>query len=240
VSSFVTGQSRGVRLLGMDTRLHAHNALYILSRPHAGCAGRADNVTGMLGVDLGSQSVVGRVNAVTDLSGKDVSARRGRSCLVFAAGGSGPLLAPHASPLTRRRPTRAARRSSRPRSRCARRRPRCWTSARRCGAREWPCHPCRSAVHALQVSNSGSGADLRWPGRRHTFNEESHLGNSTWVRFPALVCSHSAMQANGCQGPFMHTAPAEQRTGCWTCSVCVSRLRNTVRDAFRFWVCSRR
>ncbi|KAK9836095.1 hypothetical protein WJX81_000640 [Elliptochloris bilobata] len=33
-----------------------------------------DNVTGMLGVDLGSQSVVARVHAVTDLANKDVSA----------------------------------------------------------------------------------------------------------------------------------------------------------------------
>lgn len=47
-----------------------------------GCV-RADNVTGMLGVDLGSQSVVAKVNAVTDLAGKDVSARRVTTlCLV--------------------------------------------------------------------------------------------------------------------------------------------------------------
>ncbi len=116
--------------------------------PHAGCAGRADNVTGMLGVDLGSQSVVGRVNAVTDLSGKDVSARRARCRLVFAAGGSGLLPESHPSPLDTL-PPRAARPSSRPRSLCARRRPRCWTSARRCGAREWPCHLCMALSPVL-------------------------------------------------------------------------------------------
>ena len=52
---------------------HGCMAIRLMHPPPGGAC--ADNVTAMLGVDLGSQSVVGKVNAVTDLEGKDVSAR---------------------------------------------------------------------------------------------------------------------------------------------------------------------
>ena len=60
---------------------HGCMAIRLMHPPPPGAC--ADNVTAMLGVDLGSQSVVGKVNAVTDLEGKDVSARCAPAGLVF-------------------------------------------------------------------------------------------------------------------------------------------------------------
>ena len=65
----------GVRLSKCRACAHLNAFLRRRGGHSLGCV-RADNVTGMLGVDLGSQSVVAKVNAVTDLAGKDVSARR--------------------------------------------------------------------------------------------------------------------------------------------------------------------
>ena len=63
---------------------HGCMAIRLMHPPAPGAC--ADNVTAMLGVDLGSQSVVGKVNAVTDLEGKDVSARCAHPLVLFLGG----------------------------------------------------------------------------------------------------------------------------------------------------------
>ena len=96
-------------------------------------------------------------------------------------------------------PCGAARCTSRRTTRCARRRPRCWTSARRCGARThstrtrtWPAprlcaaHPhlqCLAHAPKLMSQYGFAGLDLLLIRlSADTFNEDSHLAGSTFVR----------------------------------------------------------
>ena len=201
--------------------------------PHAGCAGRADNVTGMLGVDLGSQSVVGRVNAVTDLSGKDVSARRARCCLVFAAGGSGLLPESHPSPLTRCRPAQRDLLSGH--AVCAHGGDRGAGRARDAVGRVSGPVACARLCYLCSVCRACSaGIQQRQRSRPALARPQAHLQRGVapgqlHVGAPFQLCLCAKCHASeGMSGSFMHAAPADLSMGYWTSlEMCVSLTKNS-------------
>ncbi len=148
VFSAVTGQSRGARLSMMDTRLHAHNALYILARPPRRLCWtrrqRHRHARRRPGLAVGGRPRERRHGP--ERQGRVRQARALLPCFCRRGVRAAPGVPPEPSDTL---PPRAARPSFRPRSLCARRRPRCWTSARRCGAREWPCRLCTALLPVL-------------------------------------------------------------------------------------------